>query len=164
MSASKSNIRKTQFLSNIITLDKNDVKSGAGNHSHPGNKYYTQLIDVNKKAFVLANSRRRTSIVNQIYTQIRQLDPPGRFLKKGADGRWCVQDKDTALKKVRTALCENSSLMKENLKKTGEWSKEPSKKKSYPQRQNPPKRQEYSSKFDLLIQASLRISTNKGSN
>ena len=143
-------------ISNSITIAVNDVKPGRGNHSHPGNKYYVQLIDENKKVFVLAGSKlEKKSIVDQIYTKIRQLDPPGRFLKKKADGTWGVKDKDEALGKVWSALRENNVMMIENLKKRGEWIKGSDGRKTYKQPQRSKAKQGDDSKIGLLIEASM---------
>ena len=67
----------------IANLSVNDVKPGAGNYNHPGNKIYLQLVDKKKKEFVLAGQdlNKRDVIVRQIYKEIQVLKPSGRFLK-----------------------------------------------------------------------------------
>ena len=154
------NHQKNPPLENFITIQDNDVKPGAGNHSHPGNRYYIQLIDENKKAFVLADSKKKKSIVNQVYSQIRQLDPPGRFLERKADRTWGIKDKDSALKKVRRALLEHNATMIENMMKRGEWTAETEirKRKKRSQSQSLKTKQENNSKIDLLIEATTRFS------
>ena len=112
----------------ISSPNKNDVKPGGGNHSHPGNKYYNTIIDQNKKAFVLSDSRKKDIMVRKIYDQIAQLNPPGRFLEKRVEGFWGVKEKTSAMKKIKKALSENNATIIEYLKKRGQWTKEPAKK------------------------------------
>ena len=117
----------TKFRS-VSSPNKNDVKPGGGNHSHPGNKHYIKLTDLHKKEFVLSDSRGKAIIVRKIYDQIAQLSPPGRFLEKSTDGNWGIKDKGSALKKIKKALSENNATIIEYLKKRGQLTKEPAKK------------------------------------
>lgn len=97
---------------NIVTTPlKNDIKSGAGVHSHPGNKFYLQLIKEKKKPFVLAlkDTKKKDAIVRQVYDTISKLNPPGRFLQKNRDGTYTIRSKQYASAKIKKALGENSA-------------------------------------------------------
>ena len=98
----------------------NDIKPGAGNSRHHGNRYYANLVDRNKKAFVLADPKGKDQVVKKIYNEIQQMEPPGRFLEKSKDGSYSVKDKDAALKKVKRALSENNKVMIENMRNNGQ--------------------------------------------
>lgn len=98
----------------------NDIKPGAGNCRHHGNKHYGSLVDRNKKAFVLADAKGKDKVVKKIYNEIQQMKPPGRFLEKSKDGSYTVKDKDAALKKIKRALSENNKVMIENMRNKGQ--------------------------------------------
>lgn len=111
-SATNNNININNHNSNIVNTPlKNDIKSGAGVHSHPGNKFYLQLIKEKKKPFVLAlkDTKKKDAIVRQVYDTISKLKPPGRFLQKNRDGTFTIRSKQYALAKIKKALGENSA-------------------------------------------------------
>ena len=105
----------------IISPNINDVKPGGGNHSHQGNKYYIQLVDQNKKRYVLSDARNKDNVATEIYRQISQLHPPGRFLEKTSDGTYRVKDRSSSIRKIKKALSENSAAIIENLKRRGQY-------------------------------------------
>jgi hypothetical protein len=71
---------KTTSSTTIISKALNsDIKPGAGNSRHPGNKKYATLVDLKKKAFVLADTKGKDQIVMEVYKEIQHMNPPGRF-------------------------------------------------------------------------------------
>jgi hypothetical protein len=61
---------------------ENDVLCGRGViNSHPGNKQYRKFIDLKKRLYLTAQFKREKRLIScQIVDQVRNLNPPGRFL------------------------------------------------------------------------------------
>lgn len=112
---------KTTNTNIVVTPLKNDIKSGAGVHSHSGNKYYLKLIKDNKKPFVLAlrDTKKKGLIVREVYNTINKLKPPGRFLQKNRDGTFTIKNEQYALAKIRKALGENSAQIEAYFRNRG---------------------------------------------
>ncbi len=95
-----------------ITPHENDVLAGRGNgvNLHPGNIRFRQLVNVAKEGYVLASLEDKRKYANCIVQHIRNLSPPGRFLKKssGKDGYWSVMNDKGAHDKTRQALREGA--------------------------------------------------------
>ena len=106
-----------------ITPTKTDIKSGGGNHNHPGNKVYNSLVSTKRKAFVLAykDEKAKNAIVQSIYDAIRKQSPPGRFLKKNKDGSYSINSKEDALKKIKKSLNENKAKIEEYFRLRGQF-------------------------------------------
>ena len=97
-----------------ITPTATDIKSGGGNHNHPGNsKVYLKLVATNRKSNVLAHKdiQTKNEIELSIYEAIRKQSPPGRFLEKNKDGSYSVRSKENACKKIKKALKENKATI-----------------------------------------------------
>jgi len=105
----------------VVTPEKNDVKSGAGVHSHHGNKFYHKLIKEKKKDFVLSlkNTKAKDAIAREVYNTINKLKPPGRFLQKNRDGTFTIKSKQYALVKIKKALGENSAQIEAYFRNRG---------------------------------------------
>jgi hypothetical protein len=61
---------------------ENDVLCGRGVvNSHPGNEQYRKFIDLKKQLYLTARFKREKRLIScQIVDQVRNLNPPGRFL------------------------------------------------------------------------------------
>jgi hypothetical protein len=107
----------------IIAPTKTDIKSGGGNHKHPGNQIYNQLVTSKRKSFILAHRDEHTkhTIVQYIYETIRKQSPPGRFLQKQTDGSYSIKSKEEAVKKIIKALNENRARIVEYFKLRNQW-------------------------------------------
>lgn len=100
-----------------------DVLSGRGGgiNSHPGNKAYREWVRLRKEAYNLAVSKKeKTEVAMQVLRQVKQQDPPGRFLQKDptavrSGGHWWVEiDDSKALAKTTQALREGASRIRES--------------------------------------------------
>ena len=74
--------------------------------------------------YVLSDSRNKELLIVQIYDQISQLNPPGRFLEKTQEGTLNIKSKNSSLKKIKKALSENNAAIIEYLKRRGKWKEE----------------------------------------
>ena len=92
----------------IVTPNKNDVISGRGAHvfNHHGNMNFMVLVkkELSRSTPVL----RKRMQAEQIHWNIRNLDPPGRFIRMGTEeenGRgWIELDEKEALLKIQKAI------------------------------------------------------------
>jgi len=102
--------------SSILTVHDHDVLSGRGVNiaHHPGNERFRSLVTSNTdQAYCTSYSvTEKKAVAHQIVKHIKNLDPPGRFLKRegrgavsrGLDGPWEeLSEKDT-VKKTCQAL------------------------------------------------------------
>ena len=98
---------------------ENDVLFGKGHciHNHTGNKQYRQIVDDKKQLYAMAtkNSEKK-AIAYQVLRAIQELNPPGKFLKKGNDGVYYEQEENTVVTKIKQALRENLSIRKDRIK------------------------------------------------
>lgn len=65
-------------------ISQNDVLCGRGgltNH-HPGNVFFRQLVRIKQESYLLASKREKAGVAKEIVDVVRELNPPGRFLKK----------------------------------------------------------------------------------
>lgn len=98
---------------------ENDVLFGKGHciHNHTGNKQYRQIVDDKKQIYAMATKNaEKKSIAYQVLQAIKDLDPPGKFLKKGKNGQYYEQDENTVVRKIKQALRENLSIRKDRIK------------------------------------------------
>eukprot|EP00980_Cylindrotheca_fusiformis_P020769 scaffold7755_cov104-Cylindrotheca_fusiformis.AAC.14 len=92
----------------------NDVLCGRGGsiNSHAGNEHFRQLVEKRKRVYLTARFKREKRLIaSSIVTEIRELDPPGRFLarKGGKDhGYWYDIGDEKARDKTSQALRENA--------------------------------------------------------
>lgn len=86
----------------------NDVLVGRGSHikKHSGNIQFWCLVEARKKRYMANETTKleRTLIATGVMQNIRSMKPPGRFLKKGPDGKWFEIEDSKARKKVGRAL------------------------------------------------------------
>jgi len=92
---------------------RHDVLSGRGNYvnNHPGNEHFRSLVRMHKVAYVATPKSQKPKFSRLIYDAIKNLDPPGRFLKQGEDGSdkmWYEITEKKALDKTRQALREGA--------------------------------------------------------
>jgi len=112
----------SSFSEGVITkghrfvVHENDVLSGRGVHiaHHPGNERFRTLVNSRKDETYLTvyTTSEKRAVALEIIKHVKQLDPPGRFLKRegrghasrGLSGPWeILSDKET-LKKTCQAL------------------------------------------------------------
>jgi len=99
-------------LSGIDTPQENDVLSGRGNHvnSHQGNRRFRSYVQGQKMLYDQTPKSEKPIFAKLIVTTIRNLVPPGRFLKQDAKtGLWFDIGDRKAWDKTRQALREKIS-------------------------------------------------------
>ena len=95
-----------------------DIKPNGGNHSHPGNKRYIEIIRKRKLDYVMAlDPKKKTEVITDVYNALL----PGRFLKSEKGGKYSIKDKSSSLAKIKKALSENNAKIIESLKFRGKW-------------------------------------------
>ena len=93
---------------------ENDVLCGRGGsiNSHKGNEYFRQQVEKRKRVYLTARFKREKRLIaSSIVSEIRNMDPPGRFLarKGGKDtGFWYDIGDEKARDKTSQALRENA--------------------------------------------------------
>ena len=114
--ASQSNSSNEQTTT---TPHDNDVLYGRGGviNAHPGNERYRRLVADKKRAYLKAQFKReKRSIIQSIIDNVRNSDPPGRFLLKDHDnGVWNDVGDDKARGKTAQALRENSNELRKQM-------------------------------------------------
>ena len=117
--AAKKEVSDAEFLENLSakchaktkkgeSANPHDVVLGRGGmiNQHAGNLFFRRLVERNKCEYVSTkhwNEKRK--IAEKIVEQIKELDPPGRFVKEDAEtGEWIEVDHARAIEKVMTAL------------------------------------------------------------
>uniref|UniRef100_A0A7S3KW51 DUF6824 domain-containing protein n=1 Tax=Amphora coffeiformis TaxID=265554 RepID=A0A7S3KW51_9STRA len=110
-----------------------DVLCGRGGsiNSHPGNERFRQLVDKRKRVYLTARFKREKRLIaSSIVSEIRALDPPGRFLQmEKSSGLWKDIGDEKARDKTSQALRENApkiraDIEEETLEKRAEMQKE----------------------------------------
>lgn len=90
----------------------NDVLCGRGGsiNSHPGNERFRRLVETKKRVYLTARFKREKRLIaNSILTEIKSLQPPGRFLAKDSKtGNWHDIGDEKARDKTSQALRENA--------------------------------------------------------
>lgn len=97
-------------------ITNNDVLCGRGgltNH-HPGNVMFRSLVRAKQEAYLRATKREKAGVAKEIVGIMRQLDPPGRFLKKDPanPGKWVEIGDKKAREKTSQALREGAPELK----------------------------------------------------
>ena len=104
-----------------------DVLCGRGNfvNNHAGNSYFRRLVKHYKIDYISCPKREKKKFSKIIYERIKQLDPPGKFLKyEPNSSEWIDVGEKKAIEKIRQALREgapnliNSLRAQENEKET----------------------------------------------
>ena len=98
----------------------NDVLCGRGGtiNDHPGNKQYRKMVDNKKRVYLSARFKREKRLIaTGIVEQIRNLDPPGRFLMKEEKNSniWFDIGDTKAREKVSQALRENALAVRKEM-------------------------------------------------
>merc|ERR1712157_477415 len=62
-------------------------RGGLTNH-HPGNRRFRDIVALHKDDYMKAIKIVKPRVARKIIKAIRTGDPPGRFLKKGANNLW----------------------------------------------------------------------------
>lgn len=97
----------------IVDPNENDVLCGRGGriNSHAGNIKFRDIIHAKKKEYLAPTTKKleKAHIAAKIVNDIRELDPPGRFLKEDRDtGLWFDIGDAKAIKKTGQALREDA--------------------------------------------------------
>lgn len=103
------------------SISHNDVLCGRGgltNH-HPGNIFFRRMVRLRQESYLRASKRDKASVARDIVDTIRQLNPPGRFLKKGAD-LWVEIGNRKAREKTSQALREGAPELREELQQSAQ--------------------------------------------
>lgn len=103
------------------SISHNDVLCGRGgltNH-HPGNIFFRRMVRLRQESYLRASKRDKASVARDIVDTIRQLNPPGRFLKKGGDV-WVEIGNRKAREKTSQALREGAPELREELQQTAQ--------------------------------------------
>ncbi|CAJ1970198.1 unnamed protein product [Cylindrotheca closterium] len=101
-------------LQRVDNPNINDVLCGRGGsiNSHAGNEHFRQLVEKRKRVYLTARFKREKRLIaSSIVSEIRALDPQGRFLarKGGKDnGFWYDIGDEKARDKTSQALRENA--------------------------------------------------------
>jgi hypothetical protein len=105
------NVSSSEEIYRTNVPNKNDVLCGRGGtiNSHIGNEQYRGIVESKKRVYLTARFKREKRLIaTSIVDQIRKMDPPGRFLQKGADSVWFDIGEEKAREKTSQALRENS--------------------------------------------------------
>lgn len=94
----------------------NDVLCGRGGNinSHPGNERFRTLVEKRKRIYLTARFKREKRLIaSSIVSDIRALDPPGRFLTRdNKTGKWKDIGDEKARDKTSQALRENAPTIR----------------------------------------------------
>ena len=108
----------TPDFKNETTKDPspNDVLCGRGGsiNSHPGNERFRTLVEKRKRVYLTARFKREKRLIaSSIVSEIRGLDPPGRFLQQDKKtGLWRDIGDEKARDKTSQALRENAPTIR----------------------------------------------------
>jgi hypothetical protein len=95
----------------IETPHDHDILSGRGNfvNYHAGNEHFRALVRKHKVAYVACPKSQKGKFSQMIVDEIKQLNPPGRFLKQDEVTKlWYDIGEKKALDKTRQALREGA--------------------------------------------------------
>ena len=102
----------TSFQSGAIKdPSENDVLCGRGGsiNSHAGNERFRQLVEKRKRVYLTARFKREKRLIaSSIVSEIRALNPVGRFLTRDKSGSWRDIGDEKARDKTSQALRENA--------------------------------------------------------
>lgn len=105
------------FISGLIKEPlENDVLCGRGGsiNSHGGNERFRLLVEKRKRVYLTARFKREKRLIaSSIVTEIRDLNPPGRFLTRDSkSGQWQDIGDEKARDKTSQALRENAPTIR----------------------------------------------------
>lgn len=104
----------------VTTPCSNDVLCGRGKsvNNHPGNVQFQSLVKSVKLQYVHSQKSEKPKYANYIVHNIRNMDPPGRFLKLDkSTGLWYDIGNKKAVTKTRQALREGAPDLERHLSK-----------------------------------------------
>jgi hypothetical protein len=106
----------------VDTPTPHDVLFGRGGmtNQHPGNRRYRDVISLHRDDYKNALKTEKPHISRRIVRAIRCGDQPGRFLKKGEDGKWYDVGDHQAAEKTSQALREKTAEEKSTKGSSGE--------------------------------------------
>ena len=110
------NKRVPFFTTNIDTPLSNDVLNGrgGGTNNHPGNVAYRKLIAEQKEEYAASTKGDKANFSNRIVQNVRDSDPPGRFLEKNeSTGLWDDIGDYRAREKTSQCLREGQPALKQ---------------------------------------------------
>jgi hypothetical protein len=81
-------------------------------NSHPGNRRFRDVIALHRPDYIRAIKMDKPGVARKIVRAIRFGSPPGRFLRKGDDGKWYDVGDRTAAEKTSQGLRERSNAEK----------------------------------------------------
>ncbi|GKY94913.1 hypothetical protein MPSEU_000456200 [Mayamaea pseudoterrestris] len=94
----------------------NDVLCGRGGsiNGHPGNEFYRALVEKRRRVYLTARFKREKRLIaSSIVSEIRGLNPSGRFLTRDTkSGRWRDIGDEKARDKTSQALRENAPTIR----------------------------------------------------
>lgn len=102
----------------IKDINDNDVLCGRGGatNSHCGNRSYRKLVKKFKDKYLKAKKKEKPSVAAEVVEIIRNLNPPGRFLKKDKETGWYLDIGDARAKeKTSQALREGAPLIRKQM-------------------------------------------------
>jgi hypothetical protein len=93
-------------------INENDVLAGRGGriNAHIGNVQFRDMVAARKKDYLAKSTKKleKAHIAAEVVRIIRNMTPPGRFLKADPDGLWYDIGDQKAIKKVGQALREDA--------------------------------------------------------
>lgn len=98
----------------IVTPNENDVLCGRGGsiNSHKGNEQFREFVEKRKRVYLTARFKREKRLIaSSIVSEIRAMNPPGRFLARKGNkdtGFWYDIGDEKARDKASQALRENA--------------------------------------------------------
>ena len=102
----------------IKDVNENDVLCGRGGatNSHSGNRSYRELVKQYKDKYLQAKKKQKPNVAAEVVAKIRNLEPPGRFLKKDKESGWYLDIGDARAKeKTSQALREGAPLIRKQM-------------------------------------------------
>lgn len=107
----------------VETPNKNDVISGRGNFVSTGNENFRNRVKSYKLDYVTCPKSQKGKYATMIYEEIKNLDPPGRFLRQDKITQmWNDIGETKAIEKIRQALREGAPDIKMCI--TGDYDQE----------------------------------------
>jgi len=97
----------------------NDVLCGRGGsiNTHPGNETFRRFVERRKRIYLTARFKREKRLIaSSVVKEIRELNPPGRFLSRDAKtGIWHDIGDEKARDKTSQALRENAPTIRKEI-------------------------------------------------
>lgn len=87
---------------------------GRVNYDKPGTKFWRKLIEDNLERYEEETDKKKKHLIaSGIVNQVRNQNPPGRFLTK-FEGKWTILHTDEAIKKCKEAFANAAHRMRNN--------------------------------------------------